>query len=237
VLLGVLVAGAVAFGRWQVRGKPPAPAPPIAAVQPPVAVQPPPPPSPPPVEPVSAPVQTASATLEPAPEPAEAPPAAAEPPATATPRQNRRAEFEPEAIAIRRVQPKKHLIDRQDRKMLDLLERKQDGTAPRPVEPLAVGAAEGLDHGTVARTVDAQQGAFSACVSRSLKGGAPAPGRATLLVSVDPGGTVDAAWIAEAEVDRTPLGRCLTTAARRMVFPSFDGDPMEVSVPMVLEGR
>jgi hypothetical protein len=238
VVLGASVAVAVAVVSRQLGARPP-PAP--RAAPPPVAVAP--PPAPPAPVPAAAPAQPEPApaaapaqpepAVQPAPEPAAADPAAAAP----APAQGKeRAQFEPERIAVRRVHPKKHLINRKDRAMLDLLERKQ-GTAPEASEPLTVDAGGGLDAATVSRTVDEHAGAFSACLSRASKSGAVVPARATLLVSVDPAGTVAGAWIAEAEVDRTPLGRCLAAAARRMVFPSFDGDPMEVSVPMALEAR
>ena len=82
------------------------------------------------------------------------------------------------------------------------------------------------------------QGAFSGCVTRATKmGGAPDARHATLLLTVAGSGQVATAWVAEADISRTGLGRCLVTAARRLAFPAFEGDPVDVSVPLVLEAR
>jgi hypothetical protein len=35
-------------------------------------------------------------------------------------------------------------------------------------------------------------------------------------------------------VDRTDLGACLAAAARRMVFPAFEGESIDVSMPLSL---
>jgi hypothetical protein len=253
VVLGASVAAAVAIAGWPLRGKPTAPASPAPAV----AVKPAPaPPASSPAEPQAAPAPpptgtpiavAAAASASTAPGPAvPVADGAAEPAADGEPvaaadgtrrRGNPRAQFEPEGISVEPVQPKRHVITRKDRQLLDLLANKQDGTAPATAEPVAVGTGGGLDQATVSRTVDEHAGAFSACLSRASKTGIAAPSHATLLVTVDPGGTVSAAWIAEAEVDRSPLGRCLSGAARRMRFAAFDGGPMEVSVPLALEGR
>lgn len=89
------------------------------------------------------------------------------------------------------------------------------------------------------QTVAASQGAYSACVSRALK---EQPGlrldgkRATLMLTIKPSGVVQSAWIAEAELDKSPLGKCLVGVARRMVFPAFSGDPIDVSAPLALSG-
>jgi hypothetical protein len=51
---------------------------------------------------------------------------------------------------------------------------------------------------------------------------------------VQPNGNVTGAFIAEEEVDRTDLGGCLSAAARRMVFPAFEGEATDVSMPLSL---
>ena len=87
--------------------------------------------------------------------------------------------------------------------------------------------------------MEESHGAFSACVSRSMKAGEPGGGvrKATLRLKVDGGGGVAAAGIAEPKVGESQLGKCLLAAARRLSFPAFQGGPVEVAVPLVLEAR
>jgi hypothetical protein len=132
-----------------------------------------------------------------------------------------------------------HALSSKDRKLLDLLARKSDGAAPpEPVEKLDLDSGSSLDPAAVERVVQESQGAFSGCINRTAREGVDAASRrTTLLLTVTPAGAVSAAWLAEAEATRTPLGRCIVTAARRLVFPSFEGEPVDVSVPLLLEAR
>jgi hypothetical protein len=82
--------------------------------------------------------------------------------------------------------------------------------------------------------------AYAACVTRAIKEnpGVRVDGRrATLMLTIRPSGVVQSAWIAEAELDKSPLGKCLVAAAKRMIFPAFSGDPQDVSVPLVLSAQ
>jgi hypothetical protein len=127
-------------------------------------------------------------------------------------------------------------ISRDDRKLLDLLARKDDAAVVAPEGDAVDTATGGLDADAVARTVAANRKAFDACVSRALRlnPSLRVARRATLVVTVQPNGSVTSAFIAEEEVDRTDLGACLSGAARRMVFPAFDGESMDVSMPLSL---
>ncbi len=172
----------------------------------------------------------------PAPEVAPPPP----PPAPAEPRASSRARFEPGTVTVGKVTRKKGArLNRKDRRLLDLLARKQDGAAPpEPVEKLDLDTGRSLDPAAVERVMAESQGAFSGCVTRAAKGQAAAEARrATLLLTVAGSGEVASAWVAESDISRTGLGRCLATAARRLVFPAFEGGPVDVSVPLVLEAR
>lgn len=127
-------------------------------------------------------------------------------------------------------------IARDDRKLLDLLARKGDVAVIAPEGDAVDAATGGLEPEAVERTVGANRKAFDACVSRALRLN-PAlrvSKRATMVVTVQPNGSVTSAFIAEEEVDRTDLGACLSAAARRMVFPAFDGEAMDVSMPLSL---
>jgi len=197
----------------------PAPVPP-----PPQVVRPEPPP--PPVEPTPPPEPEPAAAV--APEPVE-------PPSPTT----SRASFEPGTVKVARSRKKGgHQLSKKDREMLDLLGRKKDGAAPAEgVEQLDLDTGRSLQPAAVERVMSDSQGAFSGCVTRTSRGAWEPSRRATLLLTVDASGAVSAAWIAEKEVSRTRLGRCLASAGRRLAFPAFEGAPVDVSVPLVLEAR
>jgi predicted Zn finger-like uncharacterized protein len=226
VLLGLVAAAVVGFFVWPGwRATPPPPK---------VAVAPAPPPAP---APDAQPVSPAPPPVAAAPEPASAP-ALVEP--APAPTVGPGARFEPGTVTIGKVRRKEApKLNRKDRKLLDLLARKHDQAAPPgPVEKLELDTARSLEPAAVERVIEESQGAFSGCVTRSAKAtGLPNSRRATLLLTVARTGEVSTAWVAEAEVSRTGLGRCLVGAARRLVFPAFEGGPVDVSVPLTLEAR
>ncbi|HEX9050168.1 MAG TPA: AgmX/PglI C-terminal domain-containing protein, partial [Anaeromyxobacter sp.] len=127
-------------------------------------------------------------------------------------------------------------VTRDDRKLLDLLARKDDVTVIPAADETLDRAQGTLDPDAVGRTVARNRKAFDACISRALRldPNMKVARRATLVVTVQPGGAVTGAFIAEEEVDRTDLGACLSAAARRMVFPAFEGEPIDVSMPLSL---
>jgi hypothetical protein len=125
---------------------------------------------------------------------------------------------------------------RDDRQLLDLLAKKADVAVVAPEGDAVDAAASALDAEAVERTVAASRKAFDACISRALRldPSLRVARRATLVLTVQPGGAVTGAFIAEEEVDRTDLGACLAAAARRMVFPAFEGEAIDVSMPLSL---
>ena len=197
-------------------------------------------PSPPPPAP---PVVTE--TPEPAP-PQEPPQPAPSPEGEAAPspppgpiRLGPRAHLEPGTVTVDKFRrAERQRLDRNDRRLLDLLARKQDGPAPpEPVERLDLDAGS-LAPAAVERVMADNQGAFSGCVTREAKRGAGQRARrATLFLTVGGNGEVATAWVAEPDVSRTGLGKCISTAARRLIFPAFEGGAVDVSVPLVLEAR
>jgi len=137
------------------------------------------------------------------------------------------------APAERRKGPR---IGRDDRKLLDLLAKKDDVAVLAPDGDSVDSAQSALAPEAVERTVAANRKGFDACISRALRmnPNLRVARRATLVVTVQPNGGVAGAFIAEEEVDRTELGACLSATARRMVFPAFDGEPLDVSMPLSL---
>ncbi len=134
------------------------------------------------------------------------------------------------------IRKKAARVTRDDRQLLDLLAKKDDVAVVAPEGDAVDSAASALDAEAVSRTVSANRKAFDACVSRALRLNPTlrVARRATLVVTVQPSGAVTGAFIAEEEVDRTDLGACLSGAARRMVFPGFEGEPIDVSMPLSL---
>jgi hypothetical protein len=153
----------------------------------------------------------------------------AEPPAGAAPA--------PSPAAVSRA--RRPRIELSDRHLLDLLARKDDATPvalPADEEEQAASATSALDPGAAEQVIARNRRAFDACVSKALRldPGAKLARRATIVVTVQPDGRVSEASFAEGEVGRTDLGACLADAARRMAFPAFDGEPLDVAIPLSL---
>ena len=139
-------------------------------------------------------------------------------------------------LAVQRA--KRPRIAQDDWRLLDLLAKKQD-VAVIPVEDEDAGAGSAtsaLDPAAAGKVMAANRKAFDACISRTLRlnPSLKLVKRTTLVVTIQPSGTVAKAYLAEEEVDRTELGACLTETARRMVFPAFDGEPLDVAMPLSL---
>ncbi|MFO0584175.1 MAG: AgmX/PglI C-terminal domain-containing protein [Anaeromyxobacter sp.] len=252
-IAALLVLAAAAVAAWQLGWLFPKPAPrpapraapptaPAAAAPAPAPVAPPPAPSPSPAAPAGgAAVPSAAPALaappaapaaRPAPSAGEPAPAPGTAPAAGPAKPKRTA-----APAGDRAQPNLR-IARNDRRLLDLLEKKGDAAPAAPVErsTLDTGLAE-LDQPAVERALRDNRPAFAACVSRALKADPTLrvdDRKATLFLTVRPNGTVQRAWVGEADLEGTPLGRCLSSAARRVVFPAFQGGALDVSAPLVL---
>ena len=128
-------------------------------------------------------------------------------------------------------------IAKKDKRLLDLLGRKGDA-APAEVARTELDTGRGsLDAVAVRQTLTANASGFSACVTRAVKADPHLrinDRRATLNLTVKPSGAVSSAWISEADLDKSPLGRCLLSSARRLVFPAFSGEEVEVAAPLAL---
>jgi hypothetical protein len=144
----------------------------------------------------------------------------------------------PSAEPVQRA--KRPRIALKDAQLLDLLGKKQDvSVLPAEAaqeEDANANAKTALDPGAAAKVVASNRRAFDTCISRALRvnPSLKLARRATLVVTVQPSGTVSRAYVAEEEVDRTDLGLCLSETARRMVFPTFDGEPVDVATPLSL---
>jgi hypothetical protein len=101
---------------------------------------------------------------------------------------------------------------------------------------LSTGRAS-LDESTVRGALASHASAFSACIARAAKAEPGVlRGRKALVLElvVQPSGRVTRATMEDPQYDRTGLGRCLVATARRMVFPSFEGEELFVQAPLRL---
>jgi hypothetical protein len=106
--------------------------------------------------------------------------------------------------------------------------------AAPPVEP-AAAKSSGLTSGQVRRKLNESKGALQGCVAQALQRDPNLHvGRILITTRIAPTGQVTAARIDKSTVDGSPLGACLKRATRRIVFPSFTGDPFEVQIPIVV---
>jgi len=99
----------------------------------------------------------------------------------------------------------------------------------------AASGGGGPNQQALARVVAQSGPAFQSCIEQQLK---RTPnfrgGKVNLVATVGASGTVKQARLDRKEIDVSDLGSCLKSRARRLVFPSFDGEDVEVEIPLVL---
>jgi GYF domain 2 len=96
-------------------------------------------------------------------------------------------------------------------------------------------AGGGPSNEDVARVVGQTQGAFQACIEQQLrKNPGFKGGKVNIVATVGTSGTVKQAQLDRRDLEGTEVGECLRARARRMVFPSFSGDDVDVEIPLVL---
>lgn len=105
----------------------------------------------------------------------------------------------------------------------------------------AKGSTPGLDgapalssevmSGVIARN----QKAFQSCTENELRRNPRfRGGKINLTFTIGSSGMVTQAKIDRPEIDQGEIGTCLKQSARRIVFPSFEGEPFDLEVPLVL---
>jgi hypothetical protein len=112
-------------------------------------------------------------------------------------------------------------------------EEKPPGTAPGET----AAAAPPLTPDELKRKVDESKPVLQGCVEEAVKRDpALQTGKILLSATIAPSGAVTFARIDQKAVDQSPLGACLKSAARRMQFPPFAGEPFVVDIPLVVAG-
>jgi hypothetical protein len=110
------------------------------------------------------------------------------------------------------------------------------GAVPTLAHAGTPAAAGGGPNSQALAKVVAQSGpAFQACIEQQLK---RTPnfrgGKVNLVATVGASGIVKQARLDRKEIDLSDLGNCLKSRARRLVFPTFEGEDVEVEIPLVL---
>jgi predicted Zn finger-like uncharacterized protein len=87
----------------------------------------------------------------------------------------------------------------------------------------------------IARVVGKSQPAFKACIEQALrKNPRLKDGKLLLTATVGASGVVKDVSFDRQDLKGSLVGACLKARAKRMVFPSFSGDDVEVEIPLVL---
>jgi len=111
------------------------------------------------------------------------------------------------------------------------------GPAPSPSRstPAAAGAGSGPSQQALSKVVSQGSPSFQFCIEQQLK---KTPkfrgGKVNLVATVGPSGVVKQARLDRKDIDVSDLGDCLKSKARRLVFPAFQGEDVEVQIPLVL---
>jgi hypothetical protein len=136
--------------------------------------------------------------------------------------------------------PKHQKLALKDRELLDLLSKKGDASVTVQDDELgALSTTRGsLDETAVEGTLSRNSASFAACVSRAIAASPdqrlPAT-KVNLELTIRPSGRVSKAAVQEAPIAKLPLGQCIAAAAKRMVFPGFDGEAIDIVVPLKLK--
>jgi len=110
--------------------------------------------------------------------------------------------------------------------------------AASPAQPEA-GEPEGLTPEQIQKALRASRKALDDCLRDPWRGLEQPLGarQVTLRLTVAPEGTVNYPTIDDVAISSAPVGQCLKTAARGLTFPSFQGDPVKVDVPINIPAK
>jgi DNA-directed RNA polymerase subunit RPC12/RpoP len=113
-------------------------------------------------------------------------------------------------------------------------------TAPEPEASASASSLPvGLTDDEIQKVLGTARTAFQKCLRDPSRGlTEPIGGRqVTLRFNVSPSGEVSYATIDDVAISSAPVGQCLKTAARGLVFPAFRGDSIKVDAPVSIPDR
>jgi outer membrane biosynthesis protein TonB len=171
------------------------------------------------------------------------PPPAPPPPAPA-PQPKQEPTPAPPAPAAEQKPPEQGLAPPEGEANKELQQLYAD-SAKQDVGPEARKDAEVADKDTAAqagpsqevidRVVRKAQGAFEGCIAQALRKGARfREGKAVLTATLAPSGTVTKAEFDRKDVENSEMGRCIKARARKLAFPRFSGNEVDVEIPLIL---
>lgn len=88
----------------------------------------------------------------------------------------------------------------------------------------------------VSKVVTASRPAFGVCASKHIKQ-ATSKMEVTLTLAIEPSGKVSEVNVEQRTTSQTRLGVCLVSVAKKMEFPSFTGEALQVEVPLALSAE
>lgn len=96
-------------------------------------------------------------------------------------------------------------------------------------------AQSGPPQEAIIRVVQRAQPSFENCIEQAMrKGSRFREGKVVLTATVGASGSVKKTAFDRKDVENSELGRCLKTRARKLVFPRFSGDDVDVEIPLIL---
>lgn len=106
---------------------------------------------------------------------------------------------------------------------------------PEPKEDHPEAAVGGPPKEEINKVVEATQRAFQFCIEQELKKNPGFKGgKVRLVATVGASGVVKKASIDREDIDRSDLGECLKGKAKRMTFSAFQGDDVDLEIPLIL---
>ncbi|MBO4441951.1 AgmX/PglI C-terminal domain-containing protein [bacterium] len=114
---------------------------------------------------------------------------------------------------------------------------KQDSSAsvmPKKDAPSAEKRKRELTPEQVREVIRNNQGTVKHCYNKSLKDNASLSGKVELMLTVGGNGRVRTVSILTDKFRHTAIGSCLVDRTKTWIFPTFDADSQDVTVPFVL---
>jgi hypothetical protein len=112
---------------------------------------------------------------------------------------------------------------------------KRDAEVKVKVQDAPKADKAALDPAAITKTLSDNAGAYKRCNDDYLRRN-PAyhGGKVEITATIAPSGIVTSATLSDRNVDGSDLGACLRDRTKRMIFPRFEGDPFDVTYPLVL---
>jgi hypothetical protein len=112
-------------------------------------------------------------------------------------------------------------------------ERTIDLAAPDRIE--APNLPDGLTQKAILKVITTNSGSMNLCMTESLRKGESLDGRMDLTLTIAADGSVVGVEIDPPKLRNTVMGGCAKKRIRNWRFPAFNGDPIDVTYPYLLQ--